>query len=1453
MKQALLLSLMLWMGGRIEGQVPQLLSFQGRIMIANTNFEGTGRFKFALVKGDGAQTFWSNDGSSVGGGEPAAAVSLPVNQGLYSVLLGDAASMRIIPAALFTNSDVRLRVWFSDGAGPFEQLQPDQRLAAVGYALMAHSVVDGSITSDKLAPGAVTAASLGAQSITAEKIAPGAIRAAHIASNSISGQQLADGSVGHSALARPYEAGRVTTWSESLPAGSTGTAGGSLVTVPFPQPFRSEPLVVIHPDNTGNAAAANLGLQLVGQTSSNFTVRVEGGRPSISTVYQGAAAVSVESRSSFGKYNSAAMIGGKPAFSAYDETRHGLVFMRARDAAGTSWHAPILVDATPGSGLYTSLAEVGGMPAISYINETSHSLRFARALDAEGATWGAPVTVVAGDVGNYTSLASIGGAAAITYTTATDGSLRYIRATSAAGTSWNTSILLESAVRAGYLNLRLISGRPAVTYHDGQNGHLKYLRANDANGAAWPAPTVVHAMSMITNIEVTVSHSSLWGMTVTNYHYTTNIFRRPVGAYASLEIVNGHPAIAYYLDATAVYSVDRPPPAVSGLAYVRALDADGNAWGTPVTVALGEIYSYTRSGLLGSTTTYYDTQSTDAGRWGVLKVVNGSPAILFRGTEVNPRTRVTTNFWGTAETITYNDAKFPLKYVRAQDALGQQWGAASKLPADSVSHTALFLAEGRPACAYYQSDLRMLRAEDASGSQWPAQPVPVQAEALLPSGLVGQVTPSDGLPVAAFYDAANSKLKAIKAADEWGTAWSSQALILDGKGQIGLESALLLMNNTPFMVYRDNLQRRLMQVFRDGAGWTQPLAIDLSGQDGRYPALLKVTHPKLGDAILTVYYAANEQALCFAFQSSQGRLPATRGVIDGNCLLPAAPSLIMAGQSPAVAYLSVGTAGAQLKFARAISLDGLSWSAPALVRTLDLLIGDPGMVSLSMVAGAPAIAFTEVNTGLQFVRAQEISGLTWNSPVKVDVSPGGKEQPSLRVVNGRPAIAYHDAARGRLQYVRAADPSGLAWGAPVELDASSADAGECPSLVLWDNRPAVIYWDKVQKSVKNIQAADKDGSSWHNPQVAAAGDVGYAISVDAQASAQAFGFHDAANGSLKYAQKQFDWTAQTVYSGPSVGQFLSLALVNHRPGISYHDASGKRLKFVMGNPTGTSWGSPVVVDANPDTGYYSSLAEVNGKPAIAYYDARVAGLFYAQALSTNGAAWKTRYAVDTNLDAGRFASLARVQGRPAIAYFAGGDSLRYVRAADADGASWPAPQLLCGGLTPRVTYETQMVYGVILSVQARTNHEHRVLGHYASLAVVGHRPAVAFQDAKNGDLGYIAALDAEGSSWGDPVFLDTADVVGQYITLRELGGAPAICYYDSSKGNLKMIRARDSRGTHWDEPIVLDSQGDVGRYAFLAKTSQDRYNILYLDSDHRRLRSYSPMVQLRFTWFAVEP
>ncbi len=76
-------------------------------------------------------TYWSNDGSSVAGSEPVASVSLPVSKGLFSIGLGDdnIANNQNIPQDVFEKPELRLRIWFNDGAKGWQRITPDAKIS----------------------------------------------------------------------------------------------------------------------------------------------------------------------------------------------------------------------------------------------------------------------------------------------------------------------------------------------------------------------------------------------------------------------------------------------------------------------------------------------------------------------------------------------------------------------------------------------------------------------------------------------------------------------------------------------------------------------------------------------------------------------------------------------------------------------------------------------------------------------------------------------------------------------------------------------------------------------------------------------------------------------------------------------------------------------------------------------------------------------------------------------------------------------------------------------------------------------------------------------------------------------------------------------------------------------------------------------------------------------------
>jgi hypothetical protein len=135
---------------------PNTINYQGKVHVGATPFSGTGQFRFALINTTTGATVWSNDGTSVAGSQPTAAVNLPVTNGLYSVPLGDstiAGMTQQISAAIIPDNNIALRVWFNNGVLGSQLLTPDQPIAAVAWAhraAMASSVPSGTINAAML-------------------------------------------------------------------------------------------------------------------------------------------------------------------------------------------------------------------------------------------------------------------------------------------------------------------------------------------------------------------------------------------------------------------------------------------------------------------------------------------------------------------------------------------------------------------------------------------------------------------------------------------------------------------------------------------------------------------------------------------------------------------------------------------------------------------------------------------------------------------------------------------------------------------------------------------------------------------------------------------------------------------------------------------------------------------------------------------------------------------------------------------------------------------------------------------------------------------------------------------------------------------------------------------------------------------------------------------------------
>ncbi len=239
------------------------------------------------------------------------------------------------------------------------------------------------------------------------------------------------------------------------------------------------------------------------------------------------------------------------------------------------------------------------------------------------------------------------------------------------------------------------------------------------------------------------------------WHVTTLDSSGLVGQGPSLRMVGANPAVSYCDDTN------------FGARYIRATDANGNTWGTPVQVASG----------VSST-----TNSTS------LLMVGTNPAIAFqRG---NP------------------------KYSRATDATGTGWGSfvqvGSTNAQDSIN---LLMASGRPTVIARNPHIELCRANDASGNTFPTTTTQVDgANRPVSAAIV------DGLPAVA-YTTSTDQLAYRQATVSDGSAWGAQVLV-DGEQFNNFCPSLAVINGRPAIAYvngTDLVYIRANDI--DGAGW----------------------------------------------------------------------------------------------------------------------------------------------------------------------------------------------------------------------------------------------------------------------------------------------------------------------------------------------------------------------------------------------------------------------------------------------------------------------------------------------------------------------------------------------------------------------------------------------------------------------------------------------------------
>jgi hypothetical protein len=336
----------------------------------------------------------------------------------------------------------------------------------------------------------------------------------------------------------------------------------------------------------------------------------------------------------------------------------------------------------------------------------------------------------------------------------------------------NTSCSSDTA--AG-LSSAIIDGYPAVAYYDTVGNGLKYVRATDLSGTAWSS-----AITVDTNI------------------YTSSI---TATSNISLTTVAGNPAIAYR--------------DLSGgkLKYVRATDASGSTWGSPVTIATSGTDGFTPSLVI-----------TSGGNPGMVFTNTGpSRALLFLLANDS-----TGSSWTFGNAVTVENSVSPespvgiivnsnpavlytvtgspcrLKYVRATAADGSTWGSILTIfsRSTSISMGSIAIVAGNPAIAYTTGDttgassLIYTLGDDANGTAFSTS-VTISVGTDTPSS--ARLNVINGSPSIVYFS--SSTVKYINALDGTGSTWDVPKTILISSSR----NILLPINTAPGIAYINSL------------------------------------------------------------------------------------------------------------------------------------------------------------------------------------------------------------------------------------------------------------------------------------------------------------------------------------------------------------------------------------------------------------------------------------------------------------------------------------------------------------------------------------------------------------------------------------------------------------------------------------------------------------------------
>lgn len=569
-----------------------------------------------------------------------------------------------------------------------------------------------------------------------------------------------------------------------------------------------------------------------------------------------------------------------------------------------------------------------------------------------------------------------------------------------------------------------------------------------------------------------------------------------------------------------------------------------------------------------------------------------------------------------------------VKYCRANDGNGTVWSSPKTLAVNASSISSLAIVNGNPAVTYYNyfsNSLQFLRASNATGSSWGTS---VTIQSVSGALVLGEMQVVNGNPAIAYsisISGVGAGIRYVRAGDASGSSWGSVVTV--SSTATDTDPSLAVVSGNPAIACMGSSTIKYFYASDvNGSTWGSPTTV-FSGSTYLSHKLAVVN----GNPAISYVTGANLSYI--RASNTTGSSWGSAVTVTTSSTSSTATSLVIVNGNPAIAYLNEASSNYSQGYIRASSVDGSTWNSAL---TIDMGSEDDLFNSLALVNGNPAMSYYKSSSAdLMYNRATAADGSTWGTPVTVAATGNVGKYTSMAVVNGNPAIVYYDETNEDLYYVRASNATGSAWGTPVLVASGTLAGYKHNKLLVVNGNPAIAYHDGSAGDVYYIRATDANGATWGTPINVGAN--GYYGPID-MAIVDGFpAIMSDDNGTITYIRAAdangTTWGSIVNIASAWFGiddQNFSLAIVNGRPAIVYFTLFGMstKLYFIRAtNSTGSSWGTPVNVVTIPSTfAADPRLTTLGGYPTIIYSAGssnNYANIKHIKAMAKDGSTWPT--------------------------------------------------------------------------------------------------------------------------------------------------------------------------------------------------------------------------------------